>query len=258
MAATGSSISSWKRTSPYTPRQRAVVAPPGQRVEGVTEHRPDERRQHVEVDRVGAQPLDHRRGADGRRHRAGRVAVGARSPTRRGRRASRSSSRNSQPGVFSSQRRGGRPCCTDCSTARWNARSAAMSGAQSPGSARTIAQWLPANDGDADRDALDRQVGAQLVDGGELGLHVGPQLLLGLGHGVRAAASTAAGGAGCSTSVAIGRAQARVEAEQLEQDRRARAGRAGDDDRGLDHLVGDRRVAPALRRRAGSGCAARA
>ena len=121
-----------------------------------------------------------------------------------------------------------------------------MSGAQPPRSSRTIAQWLPGERRGAERDALDRQVRAQLVDRRELGLDVGPQLLLGLGHGRPLGVVVPAGSDGVQHVGGDRRAQPGVEAEQLEQDGGARAGRPGDDDRRLDHLLGHRRVAPPL------------
>ncbi len=96
-------------------------------------------------------------------------------------------------------------------------------------------------------DAFDREIRAQLVDRRELRLHVGPELLLTLGHGDELV-TIARRRDGMSR---IGRRDApciRIEREELEQDGRARAALARHDDGGHDLLVEDLRILVELAR----------
>ena len=89
--------------------------------------------------------------------------------------------------------------------------------------------------------ALARQVARELVHRHELGMHVGPELLLALRQLAPAFAVVALGaGSGCNASHAIGARSCGIEREQLEQDRRAGAGRADDEQRRVDRLGADR------------------
>ena len=90
-------------------------------------------------------------------------------------------------------------------------------------------------------DALDGQVGPELVHGQELGLDVGPELLLALprlqrvreaGFGQRHRVQCLGADRG---------SQVGMQPQQLEQDRGARAGGAGDHQRGAHGLSGDLR-----------------
>ena len=130
MAATGSAIRSANRRRRG---RRAASRPPGggHGGERVGEDRPDEGREPVEVDGVGAQPLDHGRvlTVDGM-VRAG-VAVGEDHAGVRVRRQ-QVVEHQQVAGVLRATA-AGPPCCTAWSSARWNARSAATSGAHAPG-----------------------------------------------------------------------------------------------------------------------------
>ena len=89
-------------------------------------------------------------------------------------------------------------------------------------------------------DALDGQIGPELVHGQELGLDVGPELLLALTHlhPIRKACFGQwhrVQRLGAERGPQVG-----MQPQQLEQDRRARAGRAGDHHRRGHGLGGDR------------------
>ena len=90
--------------------------------------------------------------------------------------------------------------------------------------------------------ALDGQVGAELVDGRELGLHVGPELLLALRDGAQLLGVGAVEGDRVDPLRSEGGARIRVEGQELEEDRRARARRPRDDEGRCDGLVRDGRV----------------
>ena len=104
-------------------------------------------------------------------------------------------------------------------------------------------QWKPQKLPWVMVDALDGQVGAQFVEGLELGLDVGPELLLAFAEHERLGKAGIAGGLGRGHGMqgldGGGGPQIGVEGEQLEEDGGAGAGRAGDDHRCGHGLLGD-------------------
>ncbi len=219
-------------------RQLAPAAALGEGIEAVAEGAVDQARHHREIDALRAEPLHHRRRADGRWHRLDRVAVGLDDP-------GVGEGREDQVDRHDVTRRLEQPGLLLLSVLQ-ELEDAPLEGvaldhvrlASGPDHRPVSA----AERRRRQRHALHREIRAQLVDRGELRLDVGPELLLALAHREARGEVLARRG---NRMQRVGRARAPqvgIEPEELEGDRRAGPGRARDEDRRLDRLARDARI----------------